>query len=686
MRRTTTRMRAAYLGTCTNQIGLNMSGNPSSIGRKGSLVRYIGKRVQANQKFCGVVTYQGQMWAKNTEPCVKKAPRGQSFNSGVGHIHSPRTSISKRRHKPTPKPPATTIDNNGGLWIEMPGIYQLGGSLYDPNQYKCSGVMKGWILNIHKFINTQDASGYPIKQIAMRLPAFTGGSKPPPYTWDASGEENWWNTMAFDHCADPSWNNLAKIPSVIFDLSGIGVDQQTWLDSHQHSLAWLAAQHTDIKWLWLPNTGDNFPFTGRNPIFPSSPDSPAWNTVTADGTWDNSYNLVHRGKDIQWDTNKMVNVVKYFQKQVYALTSATIKTGIIWEVEAMAYVWTIPSFAHPLPDGCPPNPVYSLDTLVDTCFTISKTEPGPLPKLMQTDNWTWGFTSYAKAGNGIKGLASSTIVWAAWNKINQLNSIQPNVALYVEWYGAVGKGVYDNTVSKGVLTALNEAKGSNTKAGATLMADLRFVEDPNGPFSSDPSDSDEYQTKPPMDYSQFTAYSNSYLLPLNNLWKNANYNYQFYNAVGIYKDVIDGSYPLDSYIPLISIEPYFMGGPPSKDVSGASDTTWKVKVGTDGSCNNYFPEKWPINVKVDDGAAMKSWVDEIGVTIDPSGYIFGPGPTKKQINSMYFAQTYTMEAFNGAAPPGSPLPDPPMKVNADGDPDFYYYPKGQHPPFTQQCT
>jgi len=672
MRRTTTRQRAGYLGTCTNQIGLNMSGNPSSIGRKGSLVKYIGKRVQANQKFCGVVTYQGQMWAKNTEPCVEKAPRGQSFNSGVGHIHSPRKSISKKLLKPNSSvgfvydtiPPLT---NNGGLWIEMPGTYQGGGSLYDPTDLTIQKKMANWILNIHKFINTQCTSGYPIKQIAMRLPAFTG-SKPQPYTWGASGEENWWNIMAFDQCADPSWNNLAKIPSVIFDLSGVGVDQH-WLDSHHHSLAWLAAQHTDIKWLWLPNTGDDFPFTGRNPIFPPSDSPPAWNdpsgTVTTDGTWDNSYNLVPRRKDIQWDTNKMVNVVKYFQKQVYALTSATIKTGIIWEVEAMAYVWTIPSFAHPGPTGCPPPPVqYSLDMLVDTCFTISKNEPGP--KLMQTDDWTWGFTSYAKIDppTDLKNLANSTIVWAAWNKINIINAMKPNIALYVEWYGMVSKGIYTNAASIGVLTALNNAKNgtppNKVSPGDTLINNGKFV-DANKQWET-PSAT---VIKNPMEYRQFTDNSLNHLpgrIYLNNLWKNANYNYQFYNAVGIYKDVNGSPFPPDLYIPLISIEPYFMGGHPS-----TIDTSWNVIPNSTVKCTNYFPERWPINVKEKTGAAMRSWVNAIGKTVDPSGYNLGVPLIP---NTMYFSQTYTMDAFNGAAT----TTNPPLNTTT-----FSSYPGGTTP-------
>ena len=79
----------------TNQIGLNMSGCPSKVGRQGYLNRYIASRVQCNQKYCGPVFYQGQLWNFNNENCVPKAPRGESFNPGVGHINAPRFSCGQ---------------------------------------------------------------------------------------------------------------------------------------------------------------------------------------------------------------------------------------------------------------------------------------------------------------------------------------------------------------------------------------------------------------------------------------------------------------------------------------------------------------------------------------------------------------------------------------------------------------
>ena len=93
----------------TNQIGLNMSGCPSKVGRQGYLSRYIARRAQCNQKFCGPVYYHGVIWNYNSNlgRCVAKAPRGQSFNSGVGtKVGNPRFACNK----------TCSTDNSGFPW------------------------------------------------------------------------------------------------------------------------------------------------------------------------------------------------------------------------------------------------------------------------------------------------------------------------------------------------------------------------------------------------------------------------------------------------------------------------------------------------------------------------------------------------------------------------------------------
>ena len=44
----------------TNQIGLSMSGNARNIGNKN--INSIKRRIVTNQKFCGPIYYQGQLW------------------------------------------------------------------------------------------------------------------------------------------------------------------------------------------------------------------------------------------------------------------------------------------------------------------------------------------------------------------------------------------------------------------------------------------------------------------------------------------------------------------------------------------------------------------------------------------------------------------------------------------------
>ena len=61
--------------TKTNQIGLKMSGSPSRVGRQGKISRYIHRRSQDNQKYCGPVYQYGAIWNWNNLPCVTKAPR-----------------------------------------------------------------------------------------------------------------------------------------------------------------------------------------------------------------------------------------------------------------------------------------------------------------------------------------------------------------------------------------------------------------------------------------------------------------------------------------------------------------------------------------------------------------------------------------------------------------------------------
>jgi surface protein len=158
LRRTTTRQRAAYLGSCTNQIGLNMSGGSNGVGRKGYLARYIGSRVQQNQKYCGPVMYQGQIWRTNKKPCVKKVPRGESFNSGVGHINAPRFLCNKncktdtqqtKYHSPIENGDTELLNDNVFVPIPDKMLKQIvsqwfGGGVHKDDIVKKYGSIENW--------------------------------------------------------------------------------------------------------------------------------------------------------------------------------------------------------------------------------------------------------------------------------------------------------------------------------------------------------------------------------------------------------------------------------------------------------------------------------------------------------------------------------------------------------------
>ena len=107
----------------TNQIGLKMSGCPSKVGRQGYLSRYIARRAQCNQKYCGPVYYHGVLWKWNSGRCVAKAPRGQSFNSGVGHKSTPRFACGNTC--------ATELTLDAAFDI----IFKYFSALADPNGY-----------------------------------------------------------------------------------------------------------------------------------------------------------------------------------------------------------------------------------------------------------------------------------------------------------------------------------------------------------------------------------------------------------------------------------------------------------------------------------------------------------------------------------------------------------------------
>jgi len=79
--------------TKTNQIGLKMSGCPSRVGKKATLGRFIGRRVNCMNGLCGPVFYQGNIWRqtfRNVYPyCKPKSTTCLAAAGGVGNIYTP---------------------------------------------------------------------------------------------------------------------------------------------------------------------------------------------------------------------------------------------------------------------------------------------------------------------------------------------------------------------------------------------------------------------------------------------------------------------------------------------------------------------------------------------------------------------------------------------------------------------
>ena len=78
----------------TNQLGLKMSGCPSSVGRKGTIDRYISQRVSCLRGVCGGSLVNGVHWRlhalSNNHPfCAPPAVKCLAAAGGIGNINTP---------------------------------------------------------------------------------------------------------------------------------------------------------------------------------------------------------------------------------------------------------------------------------------------------------------------------------------------------------------------------------------------------------------------------------------------------------------------------------------------------------------------------------------------------------------------------------------------------------------------
>ena len=90
-------------GLSTNQPGLKMSGIGGFGGSKGSIRRYISRRVVSNLKPCGPISRHGVIAGFRTTRCAKRASKCASIAGGVGRINAPRfkcaTKVTVEKNK-----------------------------------------------------------------------------------------------------------------------------------------------------------------------------------------------------------------------------------------------------------------------------------------------------------------------------------------------------------------------------------------------------------------------------------------------------------------------------------------------------------------------------------------------------------------------------------------------------------
>ena len=93
MVRYTGRARTRTGSVNTNQLGLKMSGCPSTVGRSGRIARHMGRRVDCMMGLCKPIRYHEVLWPRtrmrNQKPfCKPHATKCQAAAGGVGTNHN----------------------------------------------------------------------------------------------------------------------------------------------------------------------------------------------------------------------------------------------------------------------------------------------------------------------------------------------------------------------------------------------------------------------------------------------------------------------------------------------------------------------------------------------------------------------------------------------------------------------
>ena len=176
----------------TNQLGLKMSGCPSTVGKQGRIARYMGRRVDCMMGLCKPIRYHEVLWPRtrmrNQPPfCRAHATKCLAAAGGVGTNHNiPYYRIPKRGESgctpatvntdgihlltaaaitthPDPSDPSSTVDQVG--FIAQDPIYDAHGGSLEPSSYKGVNIIA---------LSTNAA--------LSQLGILTAGGTPPPFS------------------------------------------------------------------------------------------------------------------------------------------------------------------------------------------------------------------------------------------------------------------------------------------------------------------------------------------------------------------------------------------------------------------------------------------------------------------------------------------------------------------------
>ena len=131
-------------GMNTNQVGLKMSGCPSRVGRKGTIIRKFNQRVNCMEGLCGGAKLNGKMWRttyRNKEPfCKKRSTKCAQAAGGVGRINAPYFNRKVRAGESGCTPAAVAAAAAGDVVVitGQNDVYNDGGPVW--RQFASTGL------------------------------------------------------------------------------------------------------------------------------------------------------------------------------------------------------------------------------------------------------------------------------------------------------------------------------------------------------------------------------------------------------------------------------------------------------------------------------------------------------------------------------------------------------------------